>query len=97
MSSRRNCGKRALVSCGVSRSKATFCARRLLIVSASDESSFELIDLLIALRPDHFGHKIVNANNEDILIVRAIENDDLAASRRLALDPPQKIVREFFR
>ena len=64
--------------------------------SASNESSFELIDLLIAFRPDLFGHKIVNANNEDILILRAIKNDDLSASGSLALDPPQKIVCEFF-
>src|SRR5262249_22823005 len=34
----------------------------------------EVIDLVIPFRPDGLRHKIVNAHNQQILIVRSIEN-----------------------
>src|SRR3984957_19061915 len=57
----------------------------------------EVVDQTVAARPDTFRDEIVNANDEDILVVRAVEYDDFAASRRGLVRSPQKIVRSLFR
>jgi hypothetical protein len=59
------------------------------------EALLEVVDLLIALGPDFFGNEVVYADDEDVFVVGAVEDDDFAAFGGLAFDAPQKIVGEF--
>jgi hypothetical protein len=47
---------------------------------------FEIIDQLITPLPDFLWNKLVHAHHQDVLILRAIEDDDLAFLRHPLLD-----------
>ena len=53
---------------------------------------FEIIDQLITALPDFLGHKLVHTHHKHILVVRAIEDNDLACLRRLLLDTPEEVM-----
>ena len=65
--------------------------------SVRDEPPFEIIDLRVTFRIDCFWDEIVNPRYQYILVVRAVENHDLAALGGRLFYPPQKIVSEFHR
>ena len=54
---------------------------------------FEAADVFVATFPNTLRNKIVHANNEDIFIVAAIEDNDSAVAGRVFVDSPQIIVR----
>jgi hypothetical protein len=60
-----------------------------------DQELLEVVDQCISSRPHVLGHEVVNANDEDILVVGAIEDGDLAERRRMRMDAPEKIMRAF--
>src|ERR1700691_1824115 len=62
-----------------------------------DQPPLEVVDLPVALGPDFFRNQIVDAHDEHIFVMGAVENHHLAALGNLLFDPPQKIVREFLR
>ena len=57
----------------------------------------ELVDLIVALRPDVFGHQIVDAHDEHVFVVRAVEDSDVAVFGNGLVNAPEKIVRHFLR
>src|SRR5271166_3578394 len=57
-----------------------------------EKALFEIIDQLITPLPDFLGNKLVYTHHEDVLVLRPIENDDLAFLRRLLLDAPEKVM-----
>src|SRR5580698_1983921 len=56
----------------------------------------EVVDQIVTAGPDILRDKIVNANDEDILVVGTVEYDNFAAGRRGLVRAPQKIVRSLF-
>jgi hypothetical protein len=59
------------------------------------EAAFEVIDLVIALRPDGFCNQVVDPNDQNIFVLRAIEDSDFTLCGSLSFNAPQKIVSEF--
>ena len=57
--------------------------RRALV----DERPLPVVDLVVALRPDHLRDEVVDPDDEDVLVVRAVEDRDLALGRRRAGGP----------
>src|SRR3954469_9827381 len=58
------------------------------------EQGLERVDLLVPPGPDVLRHEIVDANDEDVFVVRPVEDRDLAMTRHLAVDTPQEVVGE---
>ena len=56
---------------------------------------FEVVDLRVAFRPDRLRHQVVHAHDQNIFVMGAIEDRDLAPLWHLRLNTPQKIVRQF--
>ena len=54
----------------------------------------EVVDLLKSILPDRCGHELLDANDEHILVVRAVEDADAALARGGGVDPPQEVVAE---
>ena len=54
--------------------------------------SLEVVDLVVARRPLFLAQQLVDARNEDVLVVRAVEDADHPARRNLRVDAPEKIV-----
>ena len=52
------------------------------------------VDLVVALRPDRFGDQVVDPHDQNILVLRAVEDADLALARGFLMDPPEEIVRQ---
>jgi len=44
--------------------------------------ALEIVDLIVAARPDGFRDEVVHADDENILVMRAVEDDHFAAGRR---------------
>src|SRR5581483_2510569 len=65
--------------------------------AARHKPSFEVVNFVVSLGPDALGLQIVYSYHQHTLILRAIENDDFAAPRRLAFDAPQKIMSQLLR
>ena len=61
-----------------------------------DEVLLEIVDEVVAPRPDLFGDEVVDTDDEDVFIVRPIEDDDLASPRRMLMCTPQEVVRGLF-
>ncbi len=57
--------------------------------------ALELVDVPVAAPPLHLGHQIKHAHNQHVFVMRAVENADLACSRRMAVYSPQVVVTEF--
>src|ERR1700759_3464487 len=55
----------------------------------------ECIDLVVALLDLVLRGEFAHATNQNILVVRAVENSDVAAARRGDVCAPQKVVRQF--
>jgi hypothetical protein len=60
-----------------------------------DEQLLEIVDQLVAFRPDRFRNQIVHPHDEDVFVMRAVEDDDLALGRRPLMRAPEKVVRRF--
>jgi len=57
----------------------------------------ELDDAVVALGPNVLGDQLVHADDEHVLVVRAVEDGDLPVRRGRFVRPPQKVVRCFLR
>ncbi len=55
----------------------------------------EVVDLPIAPVPDLLGNQIVHPDYQDILVMRAVEDSNVAAVGNGFVDAPEKIVRQF--
>ena len=60
-----------------------------------EEVFFKIIDQLIRFLPDFLGNKVVHSHHKDVLVLGAIEDDNLAFLRRLLLDAPKEIMLRF--
>ena len=60
------------------------------------EVLLEVVDAVVASRPDLFRDEVMNADDQNILIMRAVEDHHFASCRRGLMRAPQKIVRQFF-
>ena len=55
----------------------------------------ESVDHRVTLSPDLLGNELMHAGHQHILVMRAVENDDLALLRHLLFDAPQEVMRGF--
>ena len=62
-----------------------------------DEVAFEAIDQRVAPLDHRRFRQVVYPGDEDVLVMRAIEDADLALLRQPFADPPQEAVPPFFR
>jgi len=58
------------------------------------EELLEGVDVAVAGAPDGLRDELVDAGHEDVLVVGAIEDRELAACRRMRVHPPQEVVAE---
>src|ERR671929_28165 len=58
------------------------------------QAGLEGVDVLVARAPDLLGNEAVHADDEHVLVVRAVEDGDPAGGRRDLVDPPQEVVGE---
>src|ERR1019366_1944495 len=56
---------------------------------------FKLVDLVVTPRPDILGNEVVDAYDENIFVMRAVENPDIAVLGNGLVYAPEKIVRGF--
>ena len=61
------------------------------------EQLFEVGDMAVALFPQRFRRELVHADHKHVLVVRAVEERELAQARRMAVHPPQEVVLALFR
>src|SRR5688572_9975267 len=54
----------------------------------------EVVDLVVAGRPDLLRHEAIYARHEDILVVRSVEDPDHPLRRHLAVDAPEEVVTQ---
>ena len=57
-----------------------------------DELLLERVDLVVPARPDRLRDQIVDADDEHVLVVRAIEDGHFSPGRRRPVNPPQEVV-----
>jgi hypothetical protein len=57
----------------------------------------EMADALVAVLPGLSVDQLVDAGDEDILIVRAVEEGDLSLERHMGVDPPEEVVSQLLR
>src|SRR5271170_2087427 len=57
----------------------------------------EIVDQIIALRPNLFGHDLVHPRNQHVFIMGAVENYHLAVSGSLTMNAPEEIVSQLLR
>jgi dTMP kinase len=60
------------------------------------EHLFEVVDLCVTLGPLRLRDEIVDSNDEDVFILGAVENPDVADRRDCFVNSPKKIVRGLF-
>ncbi len=60
------------------------------------EELFPFVDEIIARLPHLFWRELMHAHDEHVFVMRAIEDRNVAALRRMRMDAPQKVVRLFF-
>nr|WP_230316166.1 hypothetical protein [Conexibacter sp. W3-3-2] len=60
----------------------------------ADEQLLERADAAEAGAHDVLADEAVDADDEHVLVVAAVEHGDLAVARRLRVDPPEEVVRE---
>ena len=58
------------------------------------EHALEIADLRVARLPHLLRHQVVTANDQDVFVVAAIEDDDLARRRHLRVHAPEIVVVE---
>ena len=61
------------------------------------EQRLEVADALVARHPGLLVDQLVDPRHQHVLVVRAVEDDDLTLSRRMGVDAPEKVVRELGR
>jgi hypothetical protein len=66
------------------------------VCAGLNEQPFELANAIIALWPDRLRHDIVHPCDDYILVVGAVENHNLALSRRMIVGAPKEVVGELF-
>ena len=54
----------------------------------------EVVDLPISVLPDRLGHELLDAHDEHVLVVRAVEDADAPLARRGRVDAPQEVVAQ---
>ncbi len=54
----------------------------------------EVVDQVVAFRPHRLRHELVHAHHQHVLVMRAVEDHDLALARRAQVGAPEKIVGE---
>ena len=57
----------------------------------------EFGDVALAAFPDLVRKELFHPHGDDVLVVAAIENNELAGGRHLGMHPPQEVVGELFR
>ena len=62
---------------------------------ALDQHALKFVYLPVARLPDRPRHQSIDARNQHVFVMRAVEYRDLAAGRRVRVDAPQIIVRQF--
>ena len=60
-----------------------------------DEAALERVDAGVTGRPDLSRDQVVHADDQDVLVVRAVEDGHLAPCGRGPVDPPQEVVGAF--
>jgi len=61
------------------------------------EHPLERTDVLVAATPARLGHQPVDPHHQHVLVVRAVEDRDLAIGRHVRVHPPEIVVRELGR
>ena len=64
-------------------------------VSCVDEALLKGVDLVITAGPDVLRDQIVDADDQHVLVVRAVEDHNFSPGRRGPVRPPQEIVGQF--
>ena len=59
---------------------------------AGGEDALEVVDAVVARLPLLLGDEVVDADDEHVLVVRAVEHADLPAARLGLVDAPQEVV-----
>ena len=60
-----------------------------------DEPLLERVDLVVAAGPDRLRDQVVDADDEHVLVVGAVENGHFSLGRRGPVNPPQEVVCQF--
>src|SRR5271163_508807 len=56
------------------------------------EHLLKVVDQIVAFRPHGFRDQLVHARDQDVLVVRSVENHDVSLAWRVLMDPPEEIV-----
>jgi hypothetical protein len=59
-----------------------------------NERALEGVDLLVPPRPDRLGDQLVDADDEHVLVVGAVEDRHFPPSGSLLVNPPEEIVSQ---
>ena len=62
--------------------------------AALHDPPLERVDLVVPRAPGRLGHELVHPDDEDVLVVGAVEHHHLARLRQATLDAPQEMVRQ---
>ena len=68
-----------------------------IVVPSSTSSCSNALICVVAARPDVLRHEVVDADDEDVLVVGPVEDRDLALARRPLVDPPEVVVGQLDR
>src|SRR6266540_3934399 len=60
--------------------------------AAVDQQPLEVVDLLVTLLPDLAGDELVDAHDQDVLVVGPVEDADHAVGGGAAVDAPEEVV-----
>src|SRR5262249_34694961 len=58
------------------------------------KQAFEVRDLTIAPSPHRLRDELMNADDENVLVMRPVEDPDLAARRNVRMHAPEEVVRQ---
>jgi hypothetical protein len=56
------------------------------------EQAFELLDVVVPPPPPLLGHELVHAHGYDVLVVRPVEDADLAVAGAVGVDTPEVVL-----
>ena len=59
------------------------------------EQGFEIANMLVTPGARLLIDELVDAGDQHVLVMRAVENDDLPGSRRVGVNAPEKVMRGF--
>ncbi len=64
--------------------------------AATGQQALEGVDVVVAALPHRARHQLFDADDQHVLVVRAVEEADHAQRRRMLVNAPQEVVVEFF-